>query len=161
MRSNLPSWGSLLEFWISLKVEVTQSFSDLMSDHPQRKTVFLLFKWIYLVATSLWCLLFCHWAPTRRVRLHLLCNYPPDSLGQQQDLSFFWLNKPSSLSLSLYIICSSALMAFLWTHSSIFMYFLYWGVQSWTQYFRCSLTSSKQREIITSLHLLSMPLLLV
>jgi len=67
------------------------------------------------------------------------------------------LNNPNSLSLSLQERCSSPLINFvalLWTHSNNSISFLCWGLQGWTQYSRCCLTSAEQTGRINSLDLL-------
>ena len=66
-------------------------------------------------------------------------------------LLFSRLNSPSSFSLSSQERCSSPLIIFvalLWTHSNRSTSFLYWGLQTWMQYSKWSLTRAEQRGAI-------------
>lgn len=67
--------------------------------------------------------------------------------------SLLRLNKPSFISLYLYILFSSTLIvlkAFLWPCSTMSMFSFYWG-ENWTQWFR----NAEWKRIITSLELLA------
>ena len=69
--------------------------------------------------------------PTPHIYMHLTRSLP----GRL----FSGLNSFISLSLPSWVRSSSAsviFVAFNWAHSSMSLSFLYWGAQTWTQYFR-------------------------
>jgi len=80
-----------------------------------------------------------------------------EAIRSPMSLLFSRLNNPSSFSHSPKGLCSRPLTSFvalLWTCSRASMSFLQRGAQNWTQYLRCSLTSTEYRGTITSLFLL-------
>lgn len=87
----------------------------------------------------------------RRVWLHLLYKHPLSGCKQRWGLSLIFsrLSRPSSLSLSLYIVCYSP------RHFELPQFASTRGIQNWTWCSRCGLRSALQRRIITFLSLLA------
>lgn len=88
------------------------------------------------------CLLSCHWTPLKIFWLHPLCTLPSCIYTHWWD-SLLWADAflAKSLSLFLYKRCSTPLIIFLalhWTLSNVSMSSLYWGVENWILYSRCS-----------------------
>lgn len=77
----------------------------------------------------------------------------PQTAWSPQSWLFSRLSRPSSLSLSLCVLCSplDQLGGLFWTHCSMSVSLLYRGAPNCIQCSRCGLTSMKEREMIVPL----------